>query len=138
MNYWSAILLVTLFTGMFSSSSFSQSDKSNPKDQNARGAKLFSQYCASCHGTDGKGNGPVAASLKTQPSDLTLIQKAGEKFPSDKVSNVINGERVVSPHGTREMPIWGEVFRNRSDVMSEKRDTYTLTKYLESIQKNRK
>jgi hypothetical protein len=80
----------------------------------------------------------VAASLKTQPSDLTLIQKAGEKFPSDKVSNVINGERVVSPHGTREMPIWGEVFRNRSDVMSEKRDTYTLTKYLESIQKNRK
>ena len=137
MNYWLAILLMTLFTGMFSSRSFSQSDKSNPKDQNARGGKLFTQYFASCHGTDGKGNGPVAASLKTQPSDLTLIQKAGQKFPNAQVSNVINGERVVSPHGTREMPIWGEVFRTRADVMSEKRDTYTLTKYLESIQKNR-
>ena len=137
MNYWSAILPVMLFTGMFSSSSLSQSKKSEPKDPNERGKVLFVQHCASCHGTDGKGNGPVAASLKTRPSDLTLIQKAGEKFPSDKVSNVINGERVVSPHGTREMPIWGEVFRSRSDVMSEKRDTYTLTKYLESIQKNR-
>ncbi|MBM4259473.1 MAG: cytochrome c [Deltaproteobacteria bacterium] len=28
------------------------------------GAVLYQQYCASCHGPTGKGNGPVAASLQ--------------------------------------------------------------------------
>ena len=40
-----------------------------------RGRKLFNQHCASCHGTDAKGHGPVAPSLKVSPTDLTAIQK---------------------------------------------------------------
>ena len=38
----------------------------------ARGAELFNINCTVCHGTDGKGNGPVAAFLqKKKPADLT-------------------------------------------------------------------
>jgi mono/diheme cytochrome c family protein len=36
-----------------------------------RGAELFQINCALCHGTDGKGNGPVASHLKNKPFDLT-------------------------------------------------------------------
>ncbi|HEY7545393.1 MAG TPA: c-type cytochrome [Blastocatellia bacterium] len=57
----------------------------------ARGRKLFAQYCVSCHGNDGKGHGPVEASLKVPPADLTAIQKPGEKFPFIKVLIAIDG-----------------------------------------------
>lgn len=39
-------------------------------------------YCASCHGVDAKGEGPVAKSLNVKPSDLTRIAaRSGGKFP---------------------------------------------------------
>jgi cytochrome c553 len=31
--------------------------------------------CATCHGEDGKGNGPLSAELKTRPADLTVLAK---------------------------------------------------------------
>jgi putative copper export protein/mono/diheme cytochrome c family protein len=35
------------------------------------GAKLFATNCTACHGTDGRGDGPVAKSLPVPPADLT-------------------------------------------------------------------
>jgi mono/diheme cytochrome c family protein len=35
----------------------------------------FQSSCASCHGADGKGNGPVSEQLKVPPPDLTLLAK---------------------------------------------------------------
>lgn len=102
-----------------------------------KGRQLFTQYCAVCHGSDARGNGPVAAELKKQPADLTVIQKQGEKFPTYRVMTFIEGERVVPAHGTREMPIWGTVFRRTKDEMREQGDVYALVKYIESLQKNR-
>ncbi len=37
----------------------------------AQGKRLYSANCAMCHGQTGKGDGPVAASLKPKPMDLT-------------------------------------------------------------------
>ena len=37
----------------------------------SRGSALFPQNCASCHGADGKGDGPAAAGLPVPPADLT-------------------------------------------------------------------
>jgi mono/diheme cytochrome c family protein len=37
----------------------------------ARGKAMYHSACASCHGKDGKGDGPVAANLRSQPDDLT-------------------------------------------------------------------
>jgi putative copper export protein/mono/diheme cytochrome c family protein len=37
----------------------------------AQGASLFAAHCASCHGPEGRGDGPAAASLNPPPADLT-------------------------------------------------------------------
>lgn len=81
------------------------------KPSHPSGAALYVQYCASCHGAAGKGDGPVAASLRTPPSDLTTVaRRSGGSFNEADVMAVIDGRRVISAHGTREMPVWGRVF----------------------------
>ncbi len=73
------------------------------------GAKEFRLQCATCHGSEGKGNGPIAQSLKSPPPDLTTLTKRHDgRFPIDYVIMVIDGREMMSTHGTREMPIWGE------------------------------
>jgi len=37
----------------------------------ARGATLYAANCTACHGADGRGGGPMAASLAIRPADLT-------------------------------------------------------------------
>jgi mono/diheme cytochrome c family protein len=100
------------------------------------GQETFRSYCASCHGVDGKGNGPAAPSLKKPPTDLTLLSKKnGGKFPRTIVSSVIRGDDFITDHGTRDMPIWGSAFRtvNRDEMMVELK-IQNLTTYIESIQ----
>lgn len=101
------------------------------------GKDLFREYCAVCHGADGKGNGPAAAALKVSPPDLTLIsQKNGGKFPELRVQGIINGEAEgPAAHGSKDMPVWGDLFRhmgNNPEVGSVR--VYNLMKYLEQIQ----
>lgn len=107
--------------------------------QNDRGQKLYMQHCASCHGADAKGHGPVAPSLRTSPSDLTNIPKKGGKFPFSRIEMVIAGEvgqTEITAHGTRDMPVWGEVFRAIAPDKSHARlNVYALTRYIESLQK---
>ena len=75
------------------------------------GKSEFQSSCASCHGTDGKGKGPVSEQLKTPPSDLTILAKSNNGvFPTNAVYTIIHGSKTVPAHGTREMPIWGERF----------------------------
>ena len=99
-----------------------------------KGKKLFLQHCATCHGTDGKGQGPVAAVLKDGPPDLTLIKAPNEKFPLDRVLTVIDGEKSVTAHGTRKMPVWGTVFRRTNGELRKQADIYCLARFVESIQ----
>lgn len=77
------------------------------------GKDLYLSYCASCHGMDGKGKGPVAPALKTTVPDLTTIQKrrAG-KFPTADLEKFILGEGdIKAAHGSADMPVWGPLFR---------------------------
>jgi mono/diheme cytochrome c family protein len=100
-----------------------------------RGRKLFNQYCATCHGVTGKGDGPVSAALKIAPPDLTSIRQPGEKFPFDHVQTKIDGEKEVTAHGTSKMPVWGTIFRRTQGELQRHADVYSLAKYIESIQK---
>ncbi|MGZ5232724.1 MAG: c-type cytochrome [Burkholderiales bacterium] len=73
------------------------------------GRQEFLRSCAPCHGISGKGDGPVAKSLRTPPPDLTKLSEANNGvFPVSRVYEVIDGriERLV--HGSRDMPVWGE------------------------------
>jgi mono/diheme cytochrome c family protein len=79
------------------------------------GKQMFNSYCAVCHGTDAKGNGPAASALKTPPADLTVLaQKNGGKYPSAHVAAVIRGQAALSSHGTADMPVWGPLFSSIS------------------------
>jgi mono/diheme cytochrome c family protein len=72
------------------------------------GAQLFISLCASCHGEQARGDGPVASLLVTPPSDLTrLAQRSGGRFTADTVQRFIDGREVVRAHGPRDMPVWG-------------------------------
>ncbi len=46
-------------------------DKWDDGQIGARGQQLYLQQCASCHGKEGRGDGPVAAGLAHKPADLT-------------------------------------------------------------------
>ena len=78
----------------------------------AGGKGKYEKYCASCHGSAAKGDGPFAKMLTTKPADLTqlTIHNNGE-FPFWRVYRMIDGRETVRGHGSREMPIWGLVFR---------------------------
>jgi mono/diheme cytochrome c family protein len=75
------------------------------------GKAEYLRSCASCHGVSGKGDGPVAKSLVKPPADLTkLSEKNNGVFPISRVYNVIDGRLQTLVHGTREMPVWGDIY----------------------------
>ena len=100
------------------------------------GKEMFAEYCASCHGLDGKGSGPAARALKKVPSDLTKLTAHNDgKFPDTRVFSFIQGDEAVSAHGSRDMPVWGTLFRDlNSDSSMVQMRISNLTGYLKSIQ----
>jgi mono/diheme cytochrome c family protein len=77
----------------------------------ADGAALFRNYCAACHGTTGRGDGPMAGQLRRAPPNLTTFAtRNGGVFPAERLRQVIDGTGVPS-HGDRDMPVWGAVFK---------------------------
>lgn len=101
------------------------------------GHDMFVTYCATCHGVDGKGDGPAASALKKTPADLTyLTKKYGGVFPETHAASVIRGEAGVSAHGSREMPIWGALFYQASGGQNSEvqQRVSNLVEYLKTIQ----
>ena len=74
----------------------------------------YMNSCATCHGDNGKGNGPVAELLNAAPADLTQLQKKnGGVFPVSATYSMIEGSADIRAHGSREMPAWGARYRER-------------------------
>jgi mono/diheme cytochrome c family protein len=107
----------------------------------------FQFHCAACHGADGKGDGPVARVLKIEPPDLTRIaERNGGVFPEAVISGTISGLDMPISHGTREMPVWGDLFigeilsgstsiEETQEATAEVTDRIRrLVKYIETIQ----
>ncbi len=75
------------------------------------GEEIYLRFCASCHGVDGQGAGPVAASLNVVIPDLTnLAARYGGEFPAGIVRDIVDGRADVVAHGPRTMPVWGYEF----------------------------
>lgn len=108
-----------------------------PYTSPADGGEMYQAYCASCHGADGRGHGVVAPYLKQALTDLTRLAKQNQGvFPAAKVAAVIRGEAGLGAHGSREMPVWGPVFRSfdgRQDAVVQQRIA-ALTRHLEGLQ----
>lgn len=107
-----------------------------PRIQSVEGVDTYKTYCAVCHGSAAKGDGPAATALKKTPADLTTIAKRnGSKFSPTDVEAVIMGQQVMASHGSRDMPIWGPIFQSLApDNSVMKLRVANLVNYLKSIQ----
>jgi nucleotide-binding universal stress UspA family protein/mono/diheme cytochrome c family protein len=109
-----------------------------PSRQTTPGAETFRTYCATCHGTSARGDGPLASSMRRKPANLTEIAKRnGGAFPSELVFKVIDGRQPVRGHGGPDMPAWGDAFsksREAGDDERVKSVIQALVEYLDSIQ----
>jgi mono/diheme cytochrome c family protein len=81
-----------------------------------KGEALFATHCATCHGADGEGDGPVASVMKvTMPNLRTLAKRNGGAFPAAAVAAYIDGRDQVAAHGDRLMPVWGDFLQAPGD-----------------------
>lgn len=125
----------------------SGSDAALADERMVAAKKDFDVHCAPCHGTDGKGRGPFPPGLAKKPADLTEITaKYGGVFPEDRVFETIAGLDLPEGHGSRDMPIWGDVFITESVGKSTKlegamkasddtsRRIVALIRYIETLQ----
>jgi mono/diheme cytochrome c family protein len=98
-------------------------------------AAMFNTYCAVCHGKEGKGDGPAAKALAKAPADLTkLSARNNGTFPEVRVRRYIEGQDEVAAHGTRDMPMWGDLFRSLNRDTAQIR-VEALAQYLKAMQK---
>lgn len=132
---WAVAVIVVLAFGVSAQTTVKHVPA--PITSAASGSEMYKAYCAACHGTDGKGNGPAASALKASPTDLTSLSKSNNgKFPSAKVVSTIRGEGAIPAHGSRDMPVWGKVFWSMSHGHEGEvqQRVSNLTKYIESLQ----
>jgi len=104
------------------------------------GQQLYARFCASCHGIEARGDGPVAQSFASKIPDLTSIaRRHGGEFQRDWVERTIDGRHKIAAHGAYTMPVWGEDF-SRTEIggPDAERATRTiigkLVDYLETLQ----
>ncbi len=106
------------------------------------GQASFLVHCASCHGDDAKGTGPMAEHLVTKPADLTRLAANNDGiFPFGDVIHTIDGRIPLKGHGG-PMPIFGALFAedfnpSLAPFIGEeivRGRILALTYYLESIQ----
>jgi mono/diheme cytochrome c family protein len=101
------------------------------------GQQMYANYCAPCHGIDGRGRGPAASALKTPPIDLTMLSKNNNgKFPDTHIVTVLQNGSAIPSHGSAEMPVWGPILGKMNMSNSQERllRISNLSRYLDSIQ----
>jgi mono/diheme cytochrome c family protein len=133
-------LVVSLVT-LFPAWGIAQSSTS-AKPGNEAAKEMFIDYCASCHGPSGKGDGPAARALKVRPADLTtLAERNGNRFPEMRVMGAIKAGPRVPSHGSEAMPVWGPIFLEVTGAATEgevQLKIFNLMEYIKTLQVNSK
>jgi mono/diheme cytochrome c family protein len=105
-----------------------------------QGKQEYLTHCATCHGLQGKGDGPMSTILTVVPADLTQLRKKHDgEFPFWRVYKIIDGRDLVRGHGARNMPVWGAEFLREEGGGSLDEDQVIgrilgLVYYLQSLQ----
>jgi mono/diheme cytochrome c family protein len=136
-------LLVTAMTAVFAAgmcyADQSTSKVTIPVDKTPAtdGKLMYVNYCAPCHGVDGRGRGPVASALRTPPNDLTQLTKVNRgRFPDAHIVTVLQNGADTPSHGSVEMPVWGPILgkMNVTNPQARLLRVSNLSRYLETIQ----
>jgi mono/diheme cytochrome c family protein len=100
------------------------------------GSEIYRTYCAVCHGDRGRGDGPLAGSLRSVPSDLTLLAtRNGGEFPAEMVARIIDGRDPVAGHGGPDMPVWGDAFQgSEADDQKVEEKIQSLVAFVGTLQ----
>ena len=92
-----------------------------------RGAQLYADHCAVCHGAGLRGDGPMAEILVTVPPDLTLIAARYDGvFPRAGIAWTIDGRDPILGHGG-DMPLFGFLYSDMSEILTSPGGQTTLT-----------
>jgi mono/diheme cytochrome c family protein len=109
----------------------------------AMGAVIYRTYCASCHGIEATGSGPMVTALVVQPADLTTLSARHDGvFPLERVAARIDGRDPLVSHGSA-MPVYGDYFEGRDVALKTASGQPLMTSqpiadvvaWLESVQK---
>lgn len=107
------------------------------------GGNLFGYWCATCHGADARGGGPLSLYMTLPAPDLTdLARRNGGVFPLQSVIRTIDGSERLPAHGG-EMPVFGALFADDLDGVFERREAVieaqgrilAIAIYLSSLQR---
>ena len=106
------------------------------------GAATYARHCATCHGVEAMGNGPMAPVLVLQPTDLTALSARNDGvFPVKRVVMRIDGREPLVSHGS-PMPVYGDFFEGEELSLKTESGQPILTSpavtdlvvYLQSLQ----
>jgi mono/diheme cytochrome c family protein len=134
------ILMLALFFAPLCTNAQKDKSKAKPATSSANpaaGHETFLKYCASCHGTTAKGDGPAAFVMKPPPPDLTTLTKRHEdKFPAGYIGALLRFGRNFAAHGAEEMPVWGAQFQSLDPVKDPTGQQHIddVVAYIRSIQ----
>ena len=104
------------------------------------GESAYMQYCATCHGASGKGDGPLTQLMTTRVSDLTQLSARNDgEFPMWDVLQIVDGRTGIAAHGG-PMPVYGALFDEEAGELAYGSVYYTrakilsLANYIETLQ----
>lgn len=80
------------------------------------GAQIYQRHCATCHGIEATGHGPMAGVLLIPPTDLTMLADADGVFPTARVVARIDGRDPLVSHGS-PMPVYGPYFEGQDTAI---------------------
>jgi len=118
-----------LLAGLFAAASTSPDEKAKTQQhdpgrliQSLNGPEIYRAHCATCHGVEGKGDGPVAPALTTKMPDLsTISQRSGGVFPVGRVRKIILGDEIIAGHVPAKCPFGGRYStRSRKTAITAK------------------
>jgi mono/diheme cytochrome c family protein len=81
-----------------------------PRDIDA-GKRIFANYCAACHGREGRGDGPIAGTVRPKPFDFSNQAAMDAKRDLDLYLAIFGGGKAMgkSPF----MPGWGGLLKEQ-------------------------
>ena len=133
-----AIAVAVLWTAPIFGADAGSPNAAPAGDAITAGRSTFQQFCAACHGRDGRGNGPIVQFLLRDPADLTHIRARNMGvFPKDTLGSILLApSRNAAPEGVpTQMMIWGPIFQSMdNDRRRALARVEELLTFLESIQ----